>query len=69
MTMTTEQVTAANKANLETLVGLTTKAFSGVEKLIEIELDGCEEHIGWFTKTNTRFYDRERYAGIVGFAS
>jgi len=42
MTMTTEQVTAANKANLETLVGLTTKAFSGVEKLIELNLTAAK---------------------------
>jgi hypothetical protein len=38
MTLTPEQVVAANKANLETLVGLTTKAFSGVEQLIELNL-------------------------------
>jgi phasin family protein len=38
MTLTPEQVMAANKANLETLVGLTTKAFSGVEQLIELNL-------------------------------
>ena len=30
MSLTPEQVIAANKANLETLVGLTNKAFSGV---------------------------------------
>ena len=33
-----EQILAANKANLETLVGLTNKAFSGVEQLIELNL-------------------------------
>jgi phasin family protein len=38
MTLTPEQVIAASKANLETLVGLTTKAFSGVEQLIELNL-------------------------------
>jgi phasin family protein len=38
MTLTPEQVIAANKANLETLVGLTTKAFSGIEELIELNL-------------------------------
>ena len=38
MTLTPEQVVAANKANLETLVGLTSKAFSGVEQLIELNL-------------------------------
>ena len=38
MTLTPEQVIAANKANLETLVGLTNKAFAGVEQLIELNL-------------------------------
>ncbi len=38
MTLTPEQVIAANKANLETLVGLTSKAFSGLEQLIELNL-------------------------------
>ena len=38
MNLTPEQVLAANKANLETLVGLTNKAFSGVEQLIELNL-------------------------------
>ena len=35
---TAEQLTAANKASLETLFGLTTKAFEGVEKLVELNL-------------------------------
>jgi hypothetical protein len=35
---TPEQVTAAQKANLETLFGLTNKAFEGVEKLVELNL-------------------------------
>ncbi|MGO4328392.1 TIGR01841 family phasin PhaP1 [Cupriavidus sp. 2TAF22] len=38
MNFTPEQVAAAQKANLETLVGLTTKAFEGVEKLVELNL-------------------------------
>ena len=38
MNLTPEQILAANKANLETLVGLTNKAFSGVEQLIELNL-------------------------------
>ena len=36
--LTPEQIAAAQKANLETLFGLTTKAFEGVEKLIELNL-------------------------------
>ena len=35
---TAEQFTAAQKANLETLFGLTGKAFEGVEKLVELNL-------------------------------
>ena len=36
--MTPEQVLAAHKANVETLFGLTNKAFEGVEKLVELNL-------------------------------
>ena len=36
--MTLEQVVAANKANVETLFGLTNKAFEGVERLVELNL-------------------------------
>ena len=36
--LTADQFAAANKANLETLFGLTSKAFEGVEKLVELNL-------------------------------
>lgn len=36
--MTVEQVLASHKANVETLFGLTTKAFEGVEKIVELNL-------------------------------
>ena len=36
--LTPEQVVAAHKANVQTLVGLTGKAFEGVEKLVELNL-------------------------------
>src|SRR5262245_56442776 len=36
--MTVEQVMAANKASVETLFGLTNKAFEGVERLVELNL-------------------------------
>ena len=32
--LTAEQILAAHKANVETLFGLTNKAFEGVEKLV-----------------------------------
>jgi len=36
--LTPEQLVAAQKANLETLFGLTNKAFEGVEKLVELNI-------------------------------
>jgi phasin family protein len=36
--LTVEQVMASHKANIETLLGLTTKAFAGVEKIVELNL-------------------------------
>src|SRR3954465_9600333 len=36
--LTAEQVLASQKANVETLFGLTSKAFAGVEKLVELNL-------------------------------
>ena len=36
--LTVEQVMASHKANIETLMGLTTKAFEGVEKIVELNL-------------------------------
>ncbi|MGE8364258.1 phasin family protein [Cupriavidus basilensis] len=38
MNFTPEQVAAVHKANVETLFGLTTKAFEGIEKLVELNL-------------------------------
>ena len=38
MNFTNEQMIAAHKANIETLFGLTTKAFESVEKLVELNL-------------------------------
>jgi phasin family protein len=44
--MTPEQIAAANKANLETLFGLTNKAFEGVEKLVELNLQVAKAALG-----------------------
>jgi len=44
--MTAEQVMAAHKANLETLFGLTNKAFEGVEKLVELNLQVAKAALG-----------------------
>ena len=44
--LTAEQVIAANKANIETLFGLTNKAFEGVEKLVELNLQVTKAAMG-----------------------
>ena len=44
--MTPEQMIAAHKANLETLFGLTGKAFEGVEKLVELNLQVAKTAMG-----------------------
>jgi len=36
--LTPEQIVASQKANVETLFGLTAKAFEGVEKMVELNL-------------------------------
>lgn len=36
--LTVEQIMASHKANVETLLGLTSKAFEGVEKIVELNL-------------------------------
>ncbi len=36
--LTAEQILASHKANVETLFGLTTKAFAGVEKLVDLNV-------------------------------
>ena len=38
MFITADQITATNKANLDTLKGLSSKSFAGVEKLVELNL-------------------------------
>ncbi|MBC7608163.1 MAG: phasin family protein [Polaromonas sp.] len=42
MMLTAEQVMASHKANIETLFGLTHKAFEGVEKLVELNLQATK---------------------------
>jgi len=44
--LTAEQFAAAQKANVETLFGLTNKAFEGVEKLVELNLQVAKAAIG-----------------------
>ena len=42
MYTTPEQLAGANKANVETLLGLTAKAFEGVEKIVELNLSASK---------------------------
>ncbi len=49
--MTPEQMMAAQKANVETLFGLTNKAFEGVEKLVELNLQVAKAAMGEVAET------------------
>jgi phasin family protein len=49
--LTAEQVLAAQKANVETLYGLTNKAFEGVEKLVELNLQVAKAAMGEAAQT------------------
>jgi len=49
--LTAEQIIAAQKANLETLFDLTGKAFEGVEKLVELNLQVAKASLGEAAET------------------
>ena len=49
--LTAEQVIAAHKSNVETLFGLTNKAFEGVEKLVELNLQVAKTALGEAAET------------------
>jgi phasin family protein len=49
--LTAEQFAAAQKANIETLFGLTNKAFEGVEKLVELNLQVAKAALGEVAET------------------
>lgn len=40
--LTVEQILASQKANVETLLGLTSKAFEGLEKIVELNLSASK---------------------------
>ncbi len=44
--LTAEQIVAAHKANLETIFGLTNKAFESVEKLVELNMQVAKAAVG-----------------------
>jgi phasin family protein len=43
--MTIEQIVASQKAGVETLLGLTSKAFEGIEKIVELNLEASKAAI------------------------
>ncbi|HEV8690314.1 MAG TPA: phasin family protein, partial [Ideonella sp.] len=49
--LTAEQVIAAQKSNVETLFDLTNKAFEGVEKLVELNLQVAKAALGEVAET------------------
>lgn len=50
-TFTADQFVAAQKATMETLLGLTTKAFEGVEKLVELNMQVAKTSLVEVTET------------------
>jgi len=44
--LTPEQILASHKANVETLYGLTNKAFDGIGKLVELNLNAAKAALG-----------------------
>lgn len=53
--LTAEQVLASQKANVETLFGLTAKAFEGVEKLVELNVTATKAALAEAAGTSQAF--------------
>ena len=53
--LTAEQVVASQKAAIETLFGLTTKAFEGVEKLVELNVTASKAALVEASSTSQAF--------------
>ncbi|MFT4266668.1 MAG: TIGR01841 family phasin [Xenophilus sp.] len=51
MALTADQLIAAHKANVEILFGLTTKAFEGVEKIVELNVQASKTALGEAAET------------------
>src|SRR5688572_28122011 len=50
--LTAEQLIAAQKANLETVFGLTNKAFEGLEKLVELNVQAAKSALSEAAQTS-----------------
>jgi phasin family protein len=53
MTFTPEQLMAAHKANVETFFGVAEKAFQGVEKLVELNVQATRSTFSEFAQTTS----------------
>jgi len=53
--LTVEQVMASQKATVETLLGLTTKAFEGVERIVELNLTASKAALAETSETAKAF--------------
>ena len=65
--ITADQIAAAHKANIETLLGLTSKAFEGVEKLVELNLQvarAAMEEAGETTKAALSVKDAQELLAL-----
>ena len=51
MSFTPEQLVAAHKSNVETLFGLTQKAFEGMEKLVELNMQVAKTSLNEMAET------------------
>jgi hypothetical protein len=51
--LTAEQLLAAQKANVETFFGLTSKAFEGVEKLVELNINATKAALAEAAETTS----------------
>jgi phasin family protein len=71
MLLTQEQISAANKANLETLAQLSRKAFDGVEKLMELNLQVAktlmQENVDYLNDSSKAKDAKEYFAKQANF--
>jgi hypothetical protein len=67
--LTAEQILAAHKANVETLFGLTTKAFEGVEKLVELNVTASKAALTEALRHRPSRPERQGRPGTAGPAS
>ncbi|HSI56637.1 MAG TPA: phasin family protein [Ideonella sp.] len=67
--LTAEQLLAAQKANVETLFDLTTKAFEGVEKLVELNLQVAKSSMSEVAETTKAAFSVKDAQELVALQS